>query len=272
MAIGGGLATAQPRLPVIVTILPHAGLADRLGGELLQVEVLVGPGQSPHTFDPTPRQLADVSDARVWFRAGVAMERSLADRLTRLVPDLEVVDLSAGLMTRAGSDHAGEPDPHVWLSPHLYAEQARAMAAALIALDASHADVYRRNLAAVQDSLAAVDRDLTAMLAPVRGHTLYVFHPAFSYFCHDYGLQESAIESGGVDPGPRALAAILADIARTGARVIFVEPQFASSAAAAIARLAGLGTVTLDPLARDNITNLRRLGRAIARALAEVQP
>ncbi len=267
-----GTASAAP-LPVIVSILPHAGLAAAIGGDLVDVHVLVGPGQSPQTYDPTPRELTALQGARVWLRAGVPMENTLAGRIARLFPNLEVVDLREGCTLITDDDHAhGEADPHIWLSPLPCAHQAATIAATLTRLDPAHADTYRERGLAVRDSLVAVDRELRVQLAPVQGRTLVVFHPAFAYLCRDYGLHELPIETGGLEPSPRHLASVLATVRRQGARAIFVQPQFAATSARTVAEDADLEVITVDPLARDVVANLRRIAAAIARGLAKEAP
>jgi len=275
LAAGSSAATAAP-LPVIVSVLPHADLVTRLGGDLVDVHVLVGSGQSPHTYDPTPRELAGLTGARLWLRTGMAMENSLAGKLARVAPDLTIVDLRQGLdlLDATGHDHAeGETcsedglDAHIWLSARLASTQAATAAAALATADPAHADIYRTNLAKLQAELAALDADLTALLAPVRGRTFYVFHPAFGYFARDYGLHQVAIEAGGIDPSPRHLTNVLESIKKEGARTIFLQPQYAGSAARALAAESDLRTAELDPLRADLLTNLRHIGEVLQREL-----
>jgi zinc transport system substrate-binding protein len=271
-------ALAAARLPVIVSVAPYADLVQRLGGDLVTVQVLVAPGQSSHTYDPTPRELGALAGGRVWLRAGLPLEDSLAGRLAKLAPQLRAADLTAGLELlpaadeHAGHDHAEENDTHIWLSARLAAHQAATAADAMCAADPAHAADYRANLAALQDSLAAIDRELTTLLAPVRGRAFYVFHPSFAYFARDYGLRQVAIETGGLEPSPRHLAHVLDDAKSSGATTIFLQPQYAAQAARTVAAEAGLQVGTLDGLAPDLLANLRRIGYALRRALESATP
>ncbi len=280
LALAAGAASAAP-LPVIVSVLPHADLVARLGGDLVDVHVLVAAGQSPHTYDPTPRELAALTGARLWLRTGMAMENALAGKLERVAPGLTVVDLRQGLDLLHETDHhhdEGETctdegmDAHIWLSARLAATQAATAAAALAAADPAHADRYRANLATLQAELAALDAHLTTQLAPVRGRTFYVFHPAFGYFARDYGLRQVAIEAGGVDPSPRHLATVLESIKKEGARTIFLQPQYAGNASRAVAAEADLRVAELDPYPADLLGNLRRMGDVLRREFAEAAP
>ena len=278
LLLWAGLAPAAEPLDVLVTILPHASLVERLGGNHVRVHVLVGPGESPATYDPTPRELARLAPARLWFTTGAPLEAALTPRLALLQPNLEVVATHAtlALIDTAphhddhGHDH-GETDPHVWLSPRNTIIQAGVMADALTRALPALADTIAASLADLTDELRTIDRDLQAMLAPVRGHTVFVFHPAFGYFTHDYGLRQAAVESGGLAPSPRHLTNLLADIRRKGARTVFVQPQHSDRTVRVIAAEAGLAVVELDPLARDHLANLRILGATILAGL-EARP
>jgi zinc transport system substrate-binding protein len=126
-------------------------------------------------------------------------------------------------------------------------------------------------IAARRDSLLTdlddLDAHLTELLAPVRGRTMLVFHPAFGYFARDYGLQQRAMETGGLAPGPRHLAELMRTVEEIGVHTVFIQPQQSDQAARTLAREAGLEVVVLDPLARDHLANLRRLGEKVRAGL-----
>ncbi len=277
-------------LDVLVTILPHASLVERLGGDAVRVHVLIGPQETPHTFDPTPRELQRLSAAEVWFTTGVALEAALVPRLQAAVPGLQVVPTheSLELMPAAGDDHAGhdhaghdhaghdcagahDADPHVWLSPRNTARQADVMARTLQDLLPAHADAIADRAARLADDIATLDQDLATLLEPVRGRTMLVFHPAFGYFARDHGLVQKAIEAGGLAPGPRRLAELMREVEDAGVGTVFVQPQASDQAARTLAQEAGLTVTVLDPLARDHLANLWRIGQAV-RAGLEVSP
>lgn len=295
-----GRAVAAERLKVAVSILPQAYFVERVGGEHVEVLVLVGPGQSPHTYEPTARQMTDLADARVYFRTGVGFERGLLPRLERMFPDLRIVDLRAGVPLRdmapgaacedghvhdghpgpgaghepaqsgtgpaaraaAGDDLAGR-DPHIWLSPRLAKIQAGTICDTLAALDPERAAVYRQNLAALEAELERLREELAAVLAPLRGQDVFVFHPAFGYFLDEFGLRQVPVEIEGKEPTARQLVTLIEQARAAGVRVIFVQPQFARKSAAAVAEAIGGVVVPLDPLARDYVANLRDMAAKV---------
>ena len=129
-------AGASGKLSVFVSVLPQVYFVERVGGARVRIEVFVPPGQSPATYAPTPRQMARLSDARVFFRVGVPFENVLVPRIERMMGDLLVVDTRDGIQLRRldehhhdedeeHPDHGEEMDPHTWMSPLLVKQQAR---------------------------------------------------------------------------------------------------------------------------------------------------
>lgn len=145
--------------------------------------------------------------------------------------------------------------------------QAQRMAEALIEADPEHAGVYGANLEELRMDLDRLDQELAEILAPLRGSAIFAFHPAYGYLAAEYGLTQIAIEENGLDPGPRHLAKVIDEGKRLGVRAVFVQPQFSKASAQRVAREIGAEVVVLDPLARDYIGNLRKMGEALREAL-----
>jgi zinc transport system substrate-binding protein len=269
----------QDPLEVLVTILPHAGLVERLAGEAVRVHVLVSENQSPETYQPSPRELQALAGSTLWFTTGTPVESALRSRLQSMLPGLHVVPTHAELEVidehhceHHDHDHDhGEMDPHVWVSPRNTARQAAVMAAALQERLPDRAVEIGAALQALQTELDQLDRELTALLEPVHGRTFYVFHPAFGYFARDYGLRQEAVESGGLAPSPRRLAELLRSLQAQGATTVYVQPQHSPQTVQPLAREAELKVVTLDPLAADHLANLRAIGESL-RAGLEPRP
>ncbi|MCB2186427.1 MAG: zinc ABC transporter substrate-binding protein [Deltaproteobacteria bacterium] len=291
------LAPAQG-LPVGVTLLPQAWLARQVGGDLVQVQVLVGSGQDPHQYQASPRQVATLSQARLYFRSGAPLEDFILPKLQQQNPQMVVVDTLAGIKLLAAPEHhhgeaahpgearheseatgehhegeaAGEHpgemrDFHVWLSPRLAARQAATMAQALEQADPVHAAEYQANLAKLTARLSQLDATLTRLLAPYKGRAFLVFHPAFGYFAQAYGLRQLAMEVEGKEPTARELASILDRARQERVTAIFVEPQFSQKSAATLAQALGVRVVTVDPLSPNYESNLESLGRTMAHTL-----
>jgi len=262
-------------LTVAVSILPQAEFVRRISGPYVRPIVLVGPGQSPATFDPTLKQMARLARARLYFRIGVAFEDRLVAKMRETYPKLQIIDTHKGIVPRQMDEgpglrhhhHAGKPDPHIWLNPRLVKIQSRTICDALKQADPDHAADFERNLEAFEADLDAVDARIAQLLAPLKGSEFFVFHPAFGYFGDAYGLRQVAVETGGKEPTARQLSALIARAKKQHVRLILVQQQFSTAGAKAVAEAIGGAVVAVDPLAEDYLDNLRRIAAAIAESL-----
>ncbi len=285
-------ARAEDKLAIAVSIAPQAYLVERIGGEHVGVQVLVGPGQSPHAYDPTAKDLARLSKARVYFSIGVEFEQAVLPRLARMFPKMEMVDTRAGIRMRTmetscvhhdhgahdtcdhghAHDHesgpARRPDPHVWLSPELARTQARTICETLVRIDPERAALYRRNAARFDADVKVLQAELQIALAPLKGREVFVFHPAFGYFCDEFELKQVPVEIEGKTPTARQLATLIERAKAQDVHAIFVQPQFSTKAAEAVAKAIDGAVVPLDPLARNWSANLRDMAEKITAALS----
>jgi zinc transport system substrate-binding protein len=266
-------AQARP-ISVFVSILPQKYFVERIAGCQADVSVMVGPGDSPETYEPTPRQIAALSEARVYFQIGVPFERVWMTRLRAANPAMLVVDITVGIQRRsiegsetAPSDHAGLSDPHVWTSPMLVKSMAVHIRDTLMKLNPAHAETYERNYRQFAADLDALDAEIRTRLSPYAGGAFLVFHACWGYFADGYGLRQIAIEAEGKEPGPRTLARIISEAKALKIRVVFVQPQFSRASAEMIAKQIGGHVVAVDPLAENYIENMRQVATSFAEAL-----
>jgi len=262
---------AAQRVSCFVSILPQQYFVERIGAAYVDVHVMVGPGQSPASYEPTSKQLTQLAGARAYFAIGVPFEKSLLGRIWRNFDDVEVVDTRKGITLApmaGGGGHGHESlDPHVWLSPRLAAILAHNVRDALVRIDPAHGDEYDANFDALAADLHRLDREIAELLAPFAGGRFYAFHPAYGYFAREYGLVQVAVEFEGASPGPRHLATVIEQAEVDGVEVLFVQPQFSQRAARTVAHETGAAVVPLDPLAPDYVDNLRDIAEKIAAAL-----
>jgi len=166
-------------------------------------------------------------------------------------------------------EHGGLPDPHTWLNPRFAKIQARNICGALKELVPEDAEAFEANLVELLRDLDALDAELTDALGPLAGESIYVFHPAFGYFTDAYDLRQVPIELGGMEPSARELAGLIDHATSEGVRVIFVQPQFSTRSARAIAEEIGGVVVPIDPLSPDYMDNLRTIAREVTEALRD---
>ena len=270
-------AAADKHIPVFVSVLPQKYFVEQVGGKNVRVNVMVLPGHSPATYEPTPRQLLMLSDARAYFRIGVPFEQSWMERIRVANPHMDIIDTSGGtgLQSQKRSalalddSHLGhDRDPHSWTSPLIVRTQSQQIRDALIELDPENRNEYEANHRRFARALKDLDQYIRNRLRDLDRRSFLVFHSSWGYYAQTYGLKQISIEKHGKDPGAKQLTEII-DLARSeGINVIFVQRQFSRETAAAIARAIGAKLMTVDPLAENYIDNLKRVTDSFAQAMS----
>ena len=255
---------ANAALLVAVSVPPQKTFVKAVGGDAVSVQVLVGKGFDPVTWQPTPRQLAQLAQARLYVRAGLPFEKGWMPRFRRINPSMKVLDMRQGI-DPIHLAH-GETDPHVWTDPRLVMRHAARLRDALIALDPDNRARYEKGYQELVGRLQALDRELSRKLAPLKGKAFLVFHPAWSYFARRYGLRQLAVEREGKEPSARALARLIDEARRLGIHTLIVQPQFNSAVARVVADALDARVVKVDPLDEDYFGSLRRLADLLVQA------
>ena len=278
---GAALAAETP-LAVAVTILPQKCFVEQVGGSRVAITVLVPPGAAAETYQVSPRRLAELGKARLYFKVGFGMEEQFLPRLQANFPGIRVVDTGAGLQKRRLESHThdGVPcaghnspdDPHIWMSPRLARQQAETICRALCAEDPAGRDAYEQNLKAFQARLDELDAEIAAKLAPYKGSAFFCYHPGFGYFADAYGLEQEAMEINGQKPSLKQLGHFIAEAKRENIRMIFVQTQFSTESAETLARQINATVVQVDNLSEDYFGSLRNLANKVAEALAKTTP
>jgi zinc transport system substrate-binding protein len=285
----GPVAQKQPpdgRLPVIVGIPPLKYLVEQIGGDHVKIDVLVQPGQDPHTFDPSPRQVVALGQAVLFFKIDMPFEAVVLEKISEGNKRLTVVDAANGIekMPLVGPSHeksghdghtihdANQFDPHVWLSPPLLKTMAAIISAALCQADPAHVNDYRRNLATLDRRLDTLNRQVAEKLAPYRGRSFYVFHPGFAYFAKSYGLKEESVQVGGQEPTTRQLFALIEKARTEGVKTVFVQPEFDPQSVKAVADSLGGQVVQINGLAENVIADIEDIAMKIEKAMRETSP
>jgi zinc transport system substrate-binding protein len=258
-------------IKVFVSIIPQVYFVERIGGEHVDVEVLVGPGQSPATYDPTPKQMSKLGKSNLYFRIGVPFERVLIPKISSAFKDLHIVDTSSGVKLRYFSQSKASqvPDPHIWLDPKRVKVQAETIRAELSRIDPHHVEVFQRNCEVFHEDLDRIDSKIAHVLKPLQGSRIYVFHPAFGYFAQSYGLEQVAVEVEGKEPSARQLSNLINQARAENVKIIFVQPQYSKRNAQAIAQAIGGAVVPIDPLPRDYLRELEAMASVIRNSFAE---
>lgn len=287
MATWAVAGTAGGKVAVFVSLVPQKYFVQQIGRDLVDIQVMIPAGADLHTYEPKPRQMAAIARAQLYFAIGIEFEKARLKNLSRVNPRLKVVQTDQGIqkISMAASLHPKENgnhhaqiqhgkqkdshastrlDPHIWLSPPLVRNQARTILTALQEIDPVHHATYEANYQAFAAEIAELDAELKNILSAKPGFQFMVFHPAWGYFAHTYGLQQLPVEIEGKNPKPAQLKELIKHARKNGIKAIFAQPQFSARSAELIAREIGGQVVFADPLAEDWADNLRKVARQIA--------
>jgi zinc transport system substrate-binding protein len=246
------------KINIMVSILPQVDFVENIGKGKVSVSAMIPSGFSPAAYEPSIEQLKKLSRANLYIKIGhIPFEKTQMKKLENLNPEMKVIDSSKGI-------EIYENDPHIWLSPRLAKIQVENICLALIKIDPENKDFYEKNKNEYLAKLDNLDLELKNSLSEIKGKKILVFHPAFGYLARDYGFEQIAIEIDGKEPSAENLANIIDTAKEENIKTIFVQKQFSQKSAEAIARQIGGNVVPLDPLARNYIENLRRIGKEMS--------
>ena len=168
-------ASAENRMKVTVSIFPQKYFVQKIGGDLVDISVMVLPGSSPATYEPKPKQMVKLTESKIYFAIGVSFEEVWLKKFVGASPEMRIIATQNGIkkipMKRHLHDdkernhgkavaHAGIKDPHIWLSPPLVMMQARNILNALRRVDPTNREIYESNYKIFVTEL--VDLDLAA--------------------------------------------------------------------------------------------------------------
>ena len=308
-SMGTGTETEGDGGPIVVavSILPQAEFVEKVGGEKVKVVVMIPPGASPATHEPTPGQLREVSEARMYAAvgSGLPFEEVWMDKIEAVNSELLIVDCSEGVEIReiaahnhydeqeggsveedagvdAGESEAEEDvehelgseaeshvgmDPHIWTSPVNAKVMVENIYEGLVEMDPENEAYYAENRDSYLAELDALDARTRAKLEGQEEWSFMVFHPSWGYFASEYGLTMITIEIEGKEPSVQDLANLISEAKEKNVKVIFVQAQFSTRSADAIAEEIGGEVVVVDPLAKDYISNMDEVSDIFARSL-----
>lgn len=264
---------------VVVTLLPQAEFVEAVGGDRVKVTVMVPPGADPHTYELTPGQMVEVSNAKMYAKVGSGVEFELVwmDRLIQQNKGMLIVDCADGIqlmpMAEDGYHETGEQehhigtDPHIWLSPDNAKIMVTNIYQGLVDIDPEGAAYYSKNRDNYLAKLDELDKELRDGLAGAKTRLFIVFHPAWGYFAKDYGLEQVPIEVDGKEPSVKNIAYLVEEANNHEIKVVFASPQFNPQSAQVIAKEIGGRVLLIDALAKNYLENMRFVMAEIIQAM-----
>ena len=265
-------ATAVPKLKVIATVYPVYEFVRQVGGDKVEVSMLLPAGAEPHAWEPTAKDLVKIREAKAVFYHGAGLEGWAAKLLTQdKLGSTQAIEVSKGIPLlkeeghnehghshskdhSSGQLHDEETDPHVWLDPVLAQQEVRTIADALAALDSENQSYYKSNADKYISELQALHKEFEAALTSAIKREIVTNHAAFGYLAARYQLKQLAIMGLAPDaePTPDKMAKIVQTVREHKIGYIFSETLVSAKLAETIARETGAKVLVLHPI--DQIT------------------
>ena len=252
----------KDKIEVIVSLGPQVEFVKAVGGDKVEVTLMVPPGADPHTYEPLPDQLNHVSKAQMYVEVGTPVEFELnyMDKLKSLNPSMLVVNSSRGIdLIPNIAENENSSDPHVWVSPKNAKIMVENIYQGLVQIDPNNTGYYTTNRDNYIMQLDELDANITKSLEGKENSQIIVYHPAWAYFCKDYNLHQIPIESEGKEPTSQEIAAVIDFARKNNVKVIFIEPQYSPKSAEVIASEINGKVLKIDDLAQNYIENLKNV-------------
>ena len=236
---------------ISVSIEPLRNIVEHLAGDYYKVVTLTPVGASPETYEPTPKQLMDVSNSKLYFAIGTLGFEKQLERMKETAPTLKIYTVSDGisLLSVQHEGHGDSTDPHIWMSPKNVVQMARNVCNALCQNDPEHTAAYKKKLADLERHADEVDRRIRLMVSKVRYRNFLIYHPALAYFANEYGFRQLTIEQDGKEPSSEHLATIISEAKAAEVHIIFLQREFKGRSVKSFSEATGARVVIINPLA-----------------------
>jgi zinc transport system substrate-binding protein len=249
----GGMET------ITVSIIPQKYFVEKIAGDLFEINVMIPPGASPATYDPTPGQMAALAGSVMYFKIGhIEFEKTWMDKITRDYPHLKVIDTSTGIEFIEDSTHAhthshhhdqGWIEPHIWMSPQNVIIIAKSIYEALSEYDSKNSEIYFNNYTDFVQKVEKLHVEIANKVDDLKSKSFIIYHPALTYFARDFGLNQIAVEVDGKDPSPQQMKKMIDKARAENIKLIFVQKQFDKTKAEVISQEIDGKIIQIDPLA-----------------------
>ena len=265
-ACGGSTSSAGSaeangdKLDVVASFYPMADFAQKVGGDHVSVTNLVPAGTEPHEWEPSSSDIKAIQTSDVFIYNGADMEGWVDDTLASTdTSKTTVCEASNGIKLRTAAEeedsseeheHAGEHDPHVWLSPKNAKAELKNIERALIKADPDNKADYQANYQKYAQKFDALDQKYADALSKTKGYSIVVSHEAYGYLCDEFGLTQEPITGMDAEgePDAQTMAKIVQFIKDNNVKTVFGEDLVSQKVAKTIADETGAACVQLNPV------------------------
>lgn len=219
------------KLNVVATTSIFSDLVERIGGDKISLQGLMGPGVDPHLYKASEGDVSKLGRSDIIFYGGLHLEGRMADILERMHTQNKVtVPLGDSLNKSdliSSENFGGNYDPHIWFNVSYFKECAQTVANVLGSEDPENAEFYQNNNEVFQKELDELELELREKIEELaqEKRILVTAHDAFSYFGKEYGFTVIGLQgiSTATEAGVRDVQRLRDYIVENKVKAIFIE-------------------------------------------------
>jgi zinc transport system substrate-binding protein len=249
--------TVNNKKIISVSIPPFKYFVEKIGGDDFNVNVMVPAGANPHIYEPVPGQISALRNSVAYISDGyLGFEMTWLDRFYETNKRMKRLSLANHIdlikpNLQSGERHIEGADPHYWASPKCAVTIALSVKDLLCELVPGEKEKYEKNYLKLLGTISEIDKKAKELFSDFNGRSFMIFHPTLGYLARDYGLNQIAVEKEGKEPTPMTLRELI-DISRSqNIKVIFIQKEYDTKNARAIASETGAVTIAIDPLSEN---------------------
>jgi len=260
---------------ITVSIAPFKYFVEAIAGKEYTVNVMVPAGSDPHVYEPFPEQINNLRKSVGYISNGyMGFEMNWLDRFYETNKQMKKLSLSENIDPITSEDrheggHVEGADPHYWVSPVSAAIIAEDVKKFLILLNPSEITLYETNYQTLILKINDLDKKAEELFGSARNKSIMIYHPNLAYLARDYNFTEIPVEYEGKEPSPSRLRELI-DLARKDTlKSIFIQREYDTKNARAIADEIGANLIIIDPLSADWLTSTTDIINALYKSLTE---
>lgn len=242
---------------ITVSIAPFKYFIEEIAGNDFKVNIMVPAGADPHTYEPYPEQINKLRKSVAYISNGyLGFEMNWLERFYETNNTMKRLSLGDKIdPLNSVHHHEGSQiesaDPHYWVSPSCALIMASSMKGFLCELNPTQKEKYEKGYQVLLLRIKEVDDKARELFSGVKNRSFMIYHPNLAYIARDYGLEEIPVEYEGKEPPPSRLRDLIDRARKDHLKTIFVQREYDTKNAKAIASEIGAQIVLIDPLSEN---------------------
>jgi zinc transport system substrate-binding protein len=256
------------KIGVGVSIGPEVEFVKAVGGDKVDVTLMMPPSADPHTYEPLPNQLSQVSNAKMYAEIGTSLEfeTNYMDNIKAANPNMLIVNTSKGinLIPNSAEGEANIDDPHVWVDPKNAEIMVNNIYNGLVEVDPGDKEYFTQNRDNYLKQIKELDRNTTKLLKSKNGSYILIYHPSFGYYARDYNMTQIGAMINDEEPSPQRIAMMIDIAKKNNIKTLYSEPQYNLNFMESVASQAGARVVTVNDLDENYLENMAKIATTFA--------